>query len=159
MRDLLRTAIRELREAAGRVVGRLALGFAAVTVALRIAKVNAVSKNLGRAALVAFLVLPVADLKPTAHDDHAPLAEILLYELSRTAPRNNVDKIRFPLRALRRVIAVAGDGEGDNRRAALRSAKLWVTRQTSHENNAVKHDRPPALECTVLEHRCWQWQR
>ena len=49
--------VRELREAAGRVVGRLALGFAAVTVALRIAKVNAVGIEANAAFLGLSLVL------------------------------------------------------------------------------------------------------
>ena len=68
---------------------------AAVTVAFGIPKVNIVGYNFGGSALVAVVVLPVADLQPPLDDRHASLAEIFADEFSGSSPGNDVDEIRF----------------------------------------------------------------
>ena len=73
---------------------------AAVTVAFGIPKVNIVGYNFGGSALVAVVVLPVADLQSPLDDRHASLAEIFADEFSGSSPGNDVDEIRFLLAAL-----------------------------------------------------------
>ena len=71
-RLLLRNLIEDLRVAL-RLVERAAVGI----VALAVAEVDVVGNDLRRAALVAFLVLPVADLQPPVTTAIRPWAKIL----------------------------------------------------------------------------------
>ena len=112
---------------------------AAVTVAFGIPKVNIVGYNLGGSALVAVVVLPVADLQPPLDDRHTSLAEIFADEFSGSSPGNDVDEIRFLFPGLAFEIAVAGDGEAGHRKTRLRTPQLWVAGQSTHDDDLIQH--------------------
>lgn len=112
---------------------------ASVTVAFGIPKVNIVGYNLGGSALVAVVVLPVADLQPPLDDRHTSLAEIFADEFSGSSPGNDVDEIRFLFPRLAFEVAVAGDGEAGHRKTGLRTPQLWVAGQSTHDDDLIQH--------------------
>jgi len=78
---------------------------------LAVAKVDAAGQNLRAAALVAVPVCPVTHLEPAFHHGHAAFVKILVDELTRVPPRNDVEIVHLLLAVRGLKIALSGDGE------------------------------------------------
>lgn len=117
-------------------IPRIVIG--TVRIALGAAKVAVVRNDIRRLTFVAVLVVPVADLEPTFHDDHAAFFEILGDKFAGLPPCDTVDEVCLFLSFLGEV-PVNGNGEAGNSNAAASPPQFRVAGQTTHNCNTVKH--------------------
>ena len=74
-----------------------------------IAKVDIIGVDLRAAALVALLVLPLADLEPPLYHGHAAFGKILAAKFSGGAPCHHIKEVGLLFSGLRFEIAVTGN--------------------------------------------------
>src|SRR5438128_6856644 len=113
-------------------------------------ELDALGHDLGGAALLAVLALPVARLQPAFHADLAALVEVLAARLGLLAPHHHREEARLLalLPALRAVVSVDRHAEIRHGGAAGGIAELGGARQVADQQDFVQAHHPPTSSRT-----------
>lgn len=107
-------------------------------------EVDIVCNDLSTPAFVAVLVRPVTELKAAIYHGHATFCEVAADKLAGLPPSYHINEIGSAVSSsLVLKVPVHRQSEGGHSRSGLGVPELWISGQTSHNSDMVKHFYSP----------------